>query len=289
MSNNENDNNPAIYYLKQSKDLEDSGLFKYATRNRVTDIIEVFVNHKINGPINWTLNRKTWTKNFEMFWQQMNEYGIIDDKTKLLCRKLLAFNQEGILKPYSKSKKGGKEEDDDIEGAGGGGISGGKITNQDIAGMLIGIAEDYGTLFNDEFGVPRALLKIDNNHHEVLSVEGKKFERYLAKLFYEQFYTVATAEGLNSAIRTLAAKAIFDCETIPLHLRIAWTNPQVKDSIYYDLTDKNRRYIKITNGQVGKLYRIRLIFCLRDSDTKPHRLNRCKITVPVHLIHLSIH
>lgn len=113
---------------------------------------------------------------------------------------------------------------------------------------MIRFAEDNATLFKDEFGVPHTLLEIDN-HHEVLSVEGKKFEKYLAKLFYEQIGTVATAEGLNSSVRSLSAKAIFDGETIPLHLRLAWTNPQVKDSIYYDLSEKTERCITITKDK----------------------------------------
>ncbi len=250
MSNNENDNNPEIYYLKKNKDLEKSGLIEYGTFNRITDIMNVYVNHKANAPITWSLeNVKSGLKISIYSGNKCRSTGINDDESKLLSRRFLNENQEEILKRYTSSNV--EDEEYDEEGAGGVELEtgGGKITNQEIAGMLIRLAEDYATLFNDEFGVPHALLKIDNNHHEVLSVEGKKFERYHAKLFYDQFGIVATAEGLNSAIRTLAAKAIFDGETIPLHLKIAWTNPQIKDSIYYDLTDKNRRYIKITKGQ----------------------------------------
>ena len=113
---NSNNENPQIFYLEQSKDLKDSGLFKYATFNRITDIIEVFVN-KINGPINWTLNRKTWTKNFEMFWEQLGEYGIIDNETKLLCRRFLNHNQKEILKDFNngKSQSAGEGEEEKEE------------------------------------------------------------------------------------------------------------------------------------------------------------------------------
>ncbi|MGE5781971.1 MAG: hypothetical protein ACM31J_03845 [Nitrososphaerales archaeon] len=49
--NNQN-SNPEIYYLKNS-DLEKNGLIDYGTFNRITNIMNVYANHKTNAPITW--------------------------------------------------------------------------------------------------------------------------------------------------------------------------------------------------------------------------------------------
>lgn len=54
-----------------------------------------------------------------MLWEQMQEYGINDNKSKLLCRRFLNDNQKEILKPYtnrnSNSSNGEYEEDEKME------------------------------------------------------------------------------------------------------------------------------------------------------------------------------
>lgn len=44
----------------------------------------------------------------------------------------------------------------------------------------------------------------------------------------------------------MEAKSFFEGDTIPLHLRVAWSNPDNTDSIYYDLSDSKNRCVKIT-------------------------------------------
>jgi len=44
----------------------------------------------------------------------------------------------------------------------------------------------------------------------------------------------------------LEAEASSSGSTIPLHLRVAWGNPDTTDSIYYDLSDEKNRCVKIT-------------------------------------------
>ena len=73
----------------------------------------------------------------------------------------------------------------------------------------------------------------------------------------------ASAEAINNAIRTIKGKAIFEGQTIPLHLKVAWANEINKDGIYYDLSDEKRRCIKITkdigwkimNNQIEVLFK----------------------------------
>ena len=87
-----------------------------------------------------------------------------------------------------------------------------------------------------------------------MSIEGNKFESYLSKLYYDNCgKKTANAEAINNAKRTLGAKAIFEGQTIPLHLRVAWSNSENKESIYYDMTDEKRRCIKITKGNGWKI------------------------------------
>lgn len=101
-----------------------------------------------------------------MLWEQMQEYGINDNESKLLCRRFLNDNQKEILKPYtnrnSNSSNGEYEEDGEDGEDVGGGLGG--PTQSQIANLLISFAEDNATLFKDEFGVPHALLEIDNHH-----------------------------------------------------------------------------------------------------------------------------
>ena len=125
--------------------------------------------------------------------------------------------------------------------------------SKSIADILVKLTLENSILFND-FGIPHGLVKINNDHYEVLSIEGNKFESYLSKLYYDNYgKKTANAEAINNSKRTLGAKAIFDGRTIPLHLRVAWSNSENKESIYYDMTDEKRRCIKITKGNGWKI------------------------------------
>jgi hypothetical protein len=116
------------------------------------------------------------------------------------------------------------------------------------ADNLVELILENSKLFKDEFEIPHALIKI-SNHFEVLSIEGSKFESYVSKLYYDKCdKKIANAESINNAISTIKGKALFEGQTIPLHLKVAWANETNKDEIYYDLSDEKRRCIKITKG-----------------------------------------
>jgi hypothetical protein len=125
-----------------------------------------------------------------------------------------------------------------------------------IPQILVKLALENSTLFKNEFGIPHARVKI-NNCFDVLSIEGKKFESYLSKIYYDHDNKkkIASAEAIKNAKRILVAKAIFEGQTIQLHLRVAWSNHNTenKDSIHYDMTDDKRRCIKITKGNGWKV------------------------------------
>ena len=136
---------------------------------------------------------------------------------------------------------------------------GGNVDNEEeskkssSAEIIVQLALNNSTLFTNEFGIPYTLLEIDNIY-DVLAIDGSKFEHYLSKLYYDKCdKKIANAESINNAIRTLGAKAMFEGKTIPLYLKVAWADPNNKDSIYYDLSDKRRRCIKITKNNGWKI------------------------------------
>ena len=121
------------------------------------------------------------------------------------------------------------------------------------ADILVELALENSTLFKGEHGIPHALVKI-NNHHDVLSIKSSKFECYLSKLYYEnKDKKIPNVEAINNAKRMLAAQAFFAGPTIPLYLRVSWSNSETKDAISYDLTDDNKRCIKIIKGNGWKI------------------------------------
>jgi hypothetical protein len=152
-----------------------------------------------------------------------------------------------------------------------------------IPQILMKLALENSTLFKNEFGMPHALVKI-NNCFDVLSIEGKKFESYLSKIYYDHDNKkkIASAEAIKNAKRILVAKAIFEGQTIQLHLRVAWSNTENKDSIHYDMTDDKRRCIKITKGNGWKVVENQIEVLFRryghqSPQIEPSRNYDCKV------------
>lgn len=108
--------------------------------------------------------------------------------------------------------------------------------------------ESQSKLFKDEFDSPHALVKI-NDHYRVLPIRHTNFRRYLSKLHYENCDNrIPSIDTVRNVVNFLEAKAFFDGESIPLHLRTVWSN-ETKDTIYYDLSDEQNRFVKIaTDG-----------------------------------------
>lgn len=122
--------------------------------------------------------------------------------------------------------------------------------------------KNYLKLFKDEFNVPHIIVMI-NDHYQTLPINSTKFKRYLSKLYYDNYEgRIANTESINSAVLHLEAKAFYEGQTIPLHLRVAWSNPDTTNTIYYDMSDAKNRCVKITpdgwnivNNQIEVLIR----------------------------------
>ena len=122
------------------------------------------------------------------------------------------------------------------------------------AQLLVELASDPQNIelfFTNQYGKPYVAVRLGNDRHlEIIPLESSKSKYYLAKLFTENIGgRVPGKDAINNAINSLAAKAVFEGQTISLHLRVAWGSPVNRsnsDCIYYDMTDSQRRIIELS-------------------------------------------
>jgi hypothetical protein len=236
IDNDKNNETKNIIKLKQSETLKHNGLVIDSVYYIDTNDIRISLNHAVNADIIFTVDRKKWQNNFNTIVEQAEDNGIFDKELKQLLIRHLNDNHDEILKacPNATNDKGFEEGDEEER------IS--------LPQKLVELALNNCMLFKDEFGIPHTLVKIDD-YYDVLPVETTKFKRYISKLYYDANEgKIAYPEAVKTAVAQLEAKAEFEGKIIPLHLRVAWSNPNTKDVIYYDLSDPKRRCVKITDN-----------------------------------------
>jgi hypothetical protein len=98
-------------------------------------------------------------------------------------------------------------------------------------------------LFIDEYGIPHAGIVV-GDHLEVLKLNTTRFKNWVRRTIYKENGSVVDNSTLNDIIGILSAEAQFnpECPTINLALRVA----NIDGSWYYDLTNKEWEFIKIT-------------------------------------------
>jgi hypothetical protein len=163
------------------------------------------------------------------------EYGIDDKESKLLLKNHLNDNYESLVfaTDINEEESQNKEEEEE---------------RKSLPQLLIELVLENPTtkLLKDEFNVPHIVVMIQN-HCQTLPIKSTKFERYLSKLYYDVYDgKIANTEAINNVVSQLEAKAFYEGPTIPLHLRVAWNNPDTTEAIYYDLSDEKNRCIKVT-------------------------------------------
>jgi primase-polymerase (primpol)-like protein len=112
-----------------------------------------------------------------------------------------------------------------------------------IADRLVEMVRDAGVeLFHGENRTAYAMYEVDD-HVETHRIGSKEFGLYLRQLFHRKEESVLPAQARKDAEGTLEAMAVFDGETLPVHLRIAG---DAGSTIYIDLGDEEWRCIRIT-------------------------------------------
>ena len=93
--------------------------------------------------------------------------------------------------------------------------------------------------------MPYSAVKI-GEHIETLPLKSSRFRNWLYRIYYTSEKKVLNSEAASNVINVLKAKAEFDSgDRKNLYLRVA-TIPEEPDTIYYDLTNKNWQFVRIT-------------------------------------------
>jgi DNA polymerase I-like protein with 3'-5' exonuclease and polymerase domains len=105
---------------------------------------------------------------------------------------------------------------------------------------LVRYAED-AELFHSPDGEAYATISVEG-HRETHAVVSKGFKLWLRRHFYEEFGRPPSSQALQDALGTIEAKALFDGEEHPVHVRIA----EHDGAIYVDLANEAWEVAKIT-------------------------------------------
>jgi hypothetical protein len=232
--NNNNDNSKVIE-LKQNEKLKQSGLVTKSIYYIDTHAVKISLNHEACTDIIFTIDHKKWQNNLDIIDEMAEENGIHDKESKFLLKGHLNDNYNEIIIESSKKDKEERRQEEEEESL---------SLPQELVELVL---KNSIELFKDEFKVPHIQVVL-NNHYKTLPIDSTKFKRYLSKLYSNtKEDKIANAEAINSAISRLEAEAFYEGRTIPLHLRVAWDNPDTTQTIYYDLSpDEKNRCIKIT-------------------------------------------
>lgn len=248
--------------LTHSERLKNEGIIHKFVKNTKENYIEIALNHKYDESsiiistaiIKSKKHGEGWNDFKELVRKELQRYRICEEHINLILT-VISRNYKIVSERSNKNNSdfdNQQEEQDETD----------EKERISLPQELVEIALNNCKLFKDEFGIPHALVKLDD-YYDVLLVEGTKFKRYISKLYYDtKEGRIANPESIKTSILHLEAIAEFGDVTIPLHFRVAWSNPNTKDAIYYDLSDSKGRCIKITKDNGWKIVdnRIEILF-----------------------------
>ncbi len=96
-------------------------------------------------------------------------------------------------------------------------------------------------LFHSDLQEPYARVEIDG-HFEIQKLDSQAFKRYLSKLYWDEEELAIGTNVIKNVLNVLEAKAIHEGKEFTLWNRVAWH----EGAIWYDLSDKNHRAVRIT-------------------------------------------
>ncbi|MGI9009981.1 MAG: hypothetical protein ACR2F1_02190 [Nitrososphaeraceae archaeon] len=280
-----NKNDSYFVPFNLTDDLKKEDIIQEFGINTNLDVISLILNHKyketkINSSIIFNKNGKyriiNWSKTSNQLEFDLNKNGISNKHIKIIYETLNwnnnalgdIYGKEGSKQEYEILKEEEEKEEK-------------RLSNADKLAILA--KENIELLFKDQHNDAFAFIRVKNSnvdinygkqsddnesntteatieeiengnskhdqfHFEVTSLRDKKMRLFLSNLYHSKYNKVINAEAISNVLTTLEAWAIFKGKTFPLHLRVTWTNPKIKDSILYDLTDDNWKCIKITKN-----------------------------------------
>ena len=78
--------------------------------------------------------------------------------------------------------------------------------------------------------------------YETWPVKSQTFKRYLAKCFFDEHGKAMNSDAASAAVNLMEAKALFEGEEHPIHVRVAWHEGKV----YVDLCNAGWQVIEIS-------------------------------------------
>ncbi len=117
------------------------------------------------------------------------------------------------------------------------------IAERDSVGtVIVKLALESGLeMWHDPEGNPWATLR-NSGHAEHHPLKTKAIRRYLAHLYYQEHECAAHAQGVQDALMTLEAKAVFEGPEYPTFVRLA----EVDGVIYLDLANEGWQVVKVS-------------------------------------------
>ena len=113
---------------------------------------------------------------------------------------------------------------------------------ESVGTVLVKLALENGLgLWHDPEGNPWATLRL-SGHAEHHPLKTKGVRRYLSHLYFQEHDNAPHAQGLQDALATLEAKAVFEGPEHPTFVRLA----EYEGAIFLDLADDRWRAVKVT-------------------------------------------
>lgn len=126
----------------------------------------------------------------------------------------------------------------EIDESGGG--NGGIDEEQSQATLAANMAVEWD-LWHTPAKEAYATIPIDD-HQETWPIRSQTFKRYLAMRFFDEEGKAMNSDALSAAINLIEAKALFEGETHPIHVRVA----EHEENIYLDLCNETWQVVEIT-------------------------------------------
>jgi hypothetical protein len=233
------DDEPQAIDLEQSEQLRQTQILSRCIFYTKDTTLDLLLNHQYDRKsVVVKIDIQDWNNASEVFERQLRRKGIKQEHVLMLLD-LLDENHHVII---TQGQHSTEEEQDE----------GPKET---VAQIALGLAGEHCfATFMDQFGTPHAAVEV-GDHIETLPMKSSRFRNWLCRIFYNSEGKLLTGENVTNVISLLKARAEFDSEvdTRNLNLRVS-SRPEENHTIYYDLTNKNWEFVKITPKKRQRIF-----------------------------------